>query len=152
MPGGDNSPVFICLPREESINIIKHGLSLYSATRTCALTQGQTLTRGKKNCVFTEDGNKYCCIGAQPGRAERGVQSGLYRLKHGLPSKEWDLLHKVLKCAECAFDRYMDTKVIRHISCARSPINFKTMGTSPSPSNKNMHVITMDLVLELMFT
>jgi len=77
VPGGDNSPVFICLPREESINIIKHGRSLYSAMRTCALTQCQTLTRGKKNCVFTKDGNKYCCIGAQPGRAERGVQSGL---------------------------------------------------------------------------
>jgi len=152
VPGGDNSPAFICLPREESINIMKNGRSLCSAVRTCALTQPQMLTRGKKNCVFTEDGNKYCCIGAQPGRAEKGVQSGLYRLKHGLPSKEWDLLHKVLKRAECAFDRYMDTKVIRHISCARSRINFKTMGTSPSSSNKNMHVITMDLVLELMFT
>jgi hypothetical protein len=82
--GGDNSPVFICLPREreESINIMKDGQSLCSAMRTCALTQRQTLTRGKKSCVFTEDGNKYCCIaGAQPGRAERGVQSCLYRLK-----------------------------------------------------------------------
>jgi hypothetical protein len=136
VPGGDNSPVFIRLPREESINIMKNGRSLCSAMRTCALNQRQTLTRGKKNCVFTEDGNKYCCIGAQPGRAERGVQSGLYRLKHGLPSKEWDLLHKVLKRAEFAFDKYMDTKVIRHISCARSRINFKTMGTSPSSSNK----------------
>ena len=81
--GGDNLPVFICLPREreESINIMKDGRSLCSAMRTCALTQRQTLTRGKKSCVFTEDGNKYCCIGAQPGRAERGVQSCLYRLK-----------------------------------------------------------------------
>jgi hypothetical protein len=77
--------------------------------RTCALTQRQPLSRGNLNCVFTEDGNKYCCIRAQPGRAERGVQSGLYRLKNGLPSKEWDLLHKVFKRAEYAFDRYMDT-------------------------------------------
>jgi hypothetical protein len=134
--GGDNSPVFIRLPREESIDIMKDGRSLCSAMRTCALTQRQTLTRGKKNCVFTEDGNKYCCIGAQPGRAERGVQSGLYRLKHGLPSKEWDLLHKVLKRAEFVFDRYMDTKVVRHISCARSRVNFQTMGPSPASSNK----------------
>jgi hypothetical protein len=134
--GGDNSPVFIRLPREESISIMKDGRSLCSAMRTCALTQGQTLTRGKKNCVFTEDGHKYCCIGAQPGRAERGVQSGLYRLKHGLPTKEWDLLHKVLKRAEFVFDRFMDTKVVRHISCARSRVNFKTMGPSPPSSNK----------------
>jgi len=152
--GGDNSPVFIRLPREESINIMKDGRSLCSAMRTCALTQRQTLTRGKRSCVFTDDGNKYCCIGAQPGRAERGVQSGLYiyKLKHGLPTKEWDLLHKILKRAEFVFDRYLNTKVVRHISCARSHVNFKTMGTSPSSSNKKMHVITMDLVLELMFT
>ena len=104
--------------------------------RTCALTQYQTLPRGQKNCIFTEDGNKYCCIGAQPGRAERGVQSGLYRLKHGLPSEEWDLLHKALKHAEYAFDMYMDTNVIRHISYARSRVNFKSMGPSPSSSNK----------------
>ncbi len=77
MPGGDKSPVFIRLPRKDSINIMKNGHSLCSAIRTCASTQCQTLTRGKKNCVFTEDGNKYCCIGVQPGRAERGVQSGL---------------------------------------------------------------------------
>jgi hypothetical protein len=94
------------------------------------------LTRGKKSCVFTEDGNKYCCIGAQPGRAERGVQSGLYRLKNGLPSKEWDLLHKVLKRAEYAFDGYMDTKVIRHITSARSRVHFQTMVPSPSSSSK----------------
>ena len=90
LPSGDKSPVFIRLPREEPINIMKDGRSLCSAMRTCALTQRQTLTRGKKSCVFTEDENKYCCIGAQPGRAERGIQSGLYRLKNGLPSKEWD--------------------------------------------------------------
>ncbi len=94
------------------------------------------MTRGKKSCVFTDDGNKYCCIGAQPGRAERGVQSGLYRLKNGLPSEEWDLLHKVLKRAEYAFDGYMDTEVIRHITSARSRVHFQTMVPSPSSSSK----------------
>jgi hypothetical protein len=137
-PGGDKSPVFIRLPREESIKIMKNGHDLCSAMRTCALTQRQSLSRGKKRCVFTEDGNKYCCIGAQPGRAERGVQSGLYRLNHGLSSKDWDLMHKILKRAEYAFDRYMDTNVIQHISCARSRVNYKTMGPSPSSSN-NKH-------------
>jgi hypothetical protein len=136
LPSGDTSPVFIRLPREESINIMKDGRSLCSAMRTCALTQRQTLTRGNMNCVFTEDGNKYCCIGAQPGRAERGVQSGLYRLKNGLPTKEWDLLHKVLKRSEYAFDGYMDTEVIRHITSARSRVHFKTMVPSPSSSSK----------------
>jgi hypothetical protein len=30
-----------------------------------------------------KNGNKYCCVGAQPGRAKRGVLSGLYRPKNG---------------------------------------------------------------------
>jgi hypothetical protein len=77
-PGGDKSPVFIrLLPREDSIKIMKNGCGVCNAMRTCALTQPQPMSRGNLNCVFTEDGNKYCCIGAQPGRAERGVQSGL---------------------------------------------------------------------------
>ena len=134
--GGDNSPVFIRLPRQESINIMKDGRSLCSAMRTVASTQCRTSTRGNLNCVFTEDGNKYCCIGAQPGRAQKGVQSGLYRLKNGLPTKDWDLLHKVLKRAEYAFDKYMDTEVIRHITYARSRVRFKTMVPSPTSSSK----------------
>jgi hypothetical protein len=100
------------------------------------LTQRQSLARGTNNHVFTENGDKYCCVGAQPGRAERGVQSGLYRLKYGFPSKEWDSIHRVLKRAEYAFGRYMDTDIIQHISCARSWIKFKTMEPSPSSTHK----------------
>ena len=136
VPGGDRSPVFIRPPRENSIKIMKNGRGLCNAMRTCALTQPQPLSRGSLNCVFTEDGNKYCCIGAQPRRAQRGVQSGLYRLKNGFPSKEWDLLHKVLKRAEYAFDSYMDTEVIQHITSARSRVRFKTMEPSPSSSSQ----------------
>jgi hypothetical protein len=83
-----------------------------------------------------ENGNKYCCIGAQPGRAERGVQSCLYRLKCVFPSKEWDSIHRVLKRAEYAFNRYMDTDIIQHISCARSQVKFKMMEQSPSSTHK----------------
>ncbi len=73
-------------------------------------------------------------MGAQPGRAEKGVLSGFYRLKHGFRSNEWDSLHKLLKRGECAFNRYTDTDVIRHISCARTRVTFKTMDPSPSSS------------------
>jgi hypothetical protein len=112
------------------------GRSVCSAMRSCALTQRQLLTRGNQNHVFTENNNKYCCVGAQPGRAQTGVLSGLYRLKHGFESMEWDSLHKLLKGAEYAFDRCMDTDIIRHISCARSRVNFKTMEPSPSSSQQ----------------
>jgi hypothetical protein len=118
--------------------------------RTCVLTQRQSLSSGKKNYEFAEDGNKYCCIGAHPGRAERGVQSGLYRLNHGLSSKEWDLMHNVLKRAENAFDRYMETN---NTSPVQGPMSItKQWGHHHLHQTKNMHVIIMDSVLELMFT
>jgi hypothetical protein len=66
------------------------GQSICSAMRSCTSTQQQLLARGTQNHVFTENSNKYCCIGAQPGRAKRGVLSGLYRLKNGFPSNKWD--------------------------------------------------------------
>jgi hypothetical protein len=100
--------------------------------QSCASTQRQSLARGTNYHVFTENGNKYCCVRAQLGRAERGEQSGLYRLKHRVPSKEWDSIHRVMKCTEYAFDRYMDTDIIGHISCARSQVKFKAMEPSPS--------------------
>jgi hypothetical protein len=50
-----------------------------------------------KPCIHG-NGNKYCCIGAQPGRAIRRVLSGLYRLKNGFPSNKWDSVHGVQEC------------------------------------------------------
>ncbi len=114
--------MFIRLPMDESLGIMNIGQQICKAMRLYASTQRQSLARGTNNHVFMENGNKYCCISAQPGRAERGVQSGLYRLKYGFPSKEWDSIHRDLKRAEYAFDRYMDTDIIRHISCVRSRV------------------------------
>ena len=133
---GEKTPVFIRLPRIDSLSIMNDGRRVCSAMRSCASTQRQSLVRGIKNHVFTEKNNKYCCVGAQPGRAERGVQSGLYRLKNGFRSNEWDSLHKLLKRGEYAFDKYIDTDIIRHVSCAKSTVNFKTMEPSPSSSDK----------------
>jgi hypothetical protein len=114
-----------------------NGNNICRAMKTCALTQRKSLARGTNNHVFMEVGNKYCCLGAQLGRAQRGVQSGLYRLKYGFPSVEWDVLHRLLKRAEHAFDMYMDTEIIRHISCAKTRVNFKTMEPSPSSAHQN---------------
>ena len=134
---GESSPVFIRLPREKSLEIMDNGNNICRAMKKCALTQRKSLARGTNNHVFMEVGNKYCCLGAQLGRAQRGVQSGLYRLKYGFPSVEWDVLHRLLKRAEHAFDMYMDTEIIRHISCAKTRVNFKTMEPSPSSAHQN---------------
>jgi hypothetical protein len=70
-------------------------------------------------------------VGSQPSRAERGVKSGSFRLKNGFQSKEWDVIHNVLRRSEYAFDRYMDTEVIRHITAAKKCVNYRTMDPSP---------------------
>jgi hypothetical protein len=80
--------------------------------------------------VFVEANHKYCCIGSQPGRAERGVQSGLYRLKHGFSSTDWDAIHNTLRRGEYAFDRYVDTEVIRHVTGAKERVGYRTMEPS----------------------
>jgi hypothetical protein len=117
---GVSFPTFIPLSRNESLAIMNNGWSICHAMYLCALNQHQSLSRGKKNHIFTEGSNKYCCVGTQPGRAQTGIQSGLNRVKQGFPCREWDNIHKVLKRAEHAFNKFMDTDIIRHISCARS--------------------------------
>ena len=109
---GQSSPVFIHLPRSKSLGIMSNGKNICAAMRSCAQTQPQSLSRGRRNHIFTDHDNKYYSIGAQPGRAENGVQSGLYKMKHSFPNHHWDCIHRVLKHAEYAFDMFMDTEVI----------------------------------------
>jgi hypothetical protein len=72
----------------------------------------RSLSRGRRNHVFTDHNNKYYSVGAQPERAERGVQSALYKMKHDFLNYHWDCIYKVLKRAEYAFNMIMDTEVI----------------------------------------
>ncbi len=124
---GNGSPIFVHLPSVDSLNMMRDSRYICSAVRSCAKNQRTTLSRGTQNHVFLEDNHKYCCIGSQPCRAERGVRSGSYRLKNGFQSKEWDVIHNVLRRSEYAFDRYMDTEVIQHITAAKQRVNYRTM-------------------------
>jgi hypothetical protein len=54
---GDSSPMFICLPRDESLGIMNNGPRICKAMQSCASTQRQSLARGTHNHVFTEIGN-----------------------------------------------------------------------------------------------
>ena len=131
MPG-QSCPVFIRLPRKISLSIMSNGKNVCAAMRCCAQTQPHSLSRGKAKHVFTDDNNKYYCVGSQPGRAERGVLSGLYKLKHGFIDQHWDCIHNTVKRAEHAFDMFMDTDIIRHIVHAKRRVKFRTMEASPS--------------------
>ncbi len=52
VPGGDKSPVFIRLPRVDSIQIMKNGRGACTAMRTCALTLASTFVKGQtKLCI-----------------------------------------------------------------------------------------------------
>jgi hypothetical protein len=109
---GQSCPVFIHLPRSKSLGIMSNGKNICAAMRSYAQTQPQSQSRGRQNHIFTDHDNKYYSIVAQPGRAERGAQSDLYKMKHGFLNHHWDCIHKVLKHTEYAFDMFMDTKVI----------------------------------------
>ncbi len=111
MPG-QSSPVFIHLPRSKLLGIMSNGKKICAATHSCAQTQPKSLSGGMQNHVFTDHDNKYYSVVAQPGRAEKGVQSGLYKMKHGFPNHHWDCIHKLLKRAEYAFKMFMGTEVI----------------------------------------
>jgi hypothetical protein len=109
---------------------MRNGINICATMFSCAQTQPQLLSRGMQNHAFTEHDYIYYCVGNQPGRAERGVQSGLYKMKHGFPNHHWDCIHKVSKCAEYAFDMFMDTNVIKHIVHARQCVKFQMMEPS----------------------
>ncbi len=134
---GDSSPLFIHLPQDNSIRITNNGIRLCKAMHSCARTQPQSLSWVIKNQVFTDDDNKYYCIGAQPGRAHKGVQYGFYKIKYGFLSSDWDCMHKVLKCAETVFNIFLNTNVIQHIVEARRRAKFRTMEPFPSLTNAN---------------
>ncbi len=149
---GDRSAVFIHLPRVAALNIMRECRHLYMVVRSCAKSQCKSLSRATGNQVFIEDNHKYYCVGSQTGRAERGVPSGTYRLKNGFASKDWDAIHKVLKKAEHAFDRYLDTKVTRHVNAAKGRINFRTMEPAPLSQMKSQPESIVAWVLALVFT
>ncbi len=115
-----------------------NGRELCNAMKQCALSQHQQLlTRGVKRHVFSNSGNKYCCVGVQPGRNARGVLSGPYKIKQEFQSKDWNILQTSHRWAEHAFDKYLNTDVIRHITCcAKSRVNYKTMTLSIHSSAK----------------
>jgi hypothetical protein len=89
---GQSYPVFIHLPWSKSLGIMSNGKNICVAMRSCAQTQPQSLSRGRRNHVLTDHNNKYYSVGAQPGRAERGVQSGLFKMKHDFPNHHWDCI------------------------------------------------------------
>ena len=132
-------PIFIRLPRQKSLSILNDDSAICQAMNSCARTQPQSLVRGSSKQVFN-DGQpaRYFCVGSQPSRAERGVKCGLYKLKYGFPSSDWDTVLNLLQRAEYAFDMFASTDMIRHIVEAKKRVPFLTMAPSPY-SSSNQH-------------
>ena len=53
---GESLPVFISLPRNDSLAILNNGHGFCQTMSMCAMTQRQSLSRGKGTHVFTEKG------------------------------------------------------------------------------------------------
>ena len=132
----NHAPTFIRLPRSESLEIMSDSQDLCNAIRCCIRAQSKTLHRGVHRQVFSDESDKYCCLGTQAGRANRGVQHGYHRIKKGFTNEHWDCLYNTLKKGEQAFYQYASTNVIRQVFEAKNLIQFKTMQSSESRSGK----------------
>jgi hypothetical protein len=62
---------------------MSNGKKICAAMRSCSQKQPKSLSKGKRDHVFTDHDDEYSSVGTQPGRAEKGVQSGLHKTKHG---------------------------------------------------------------------
>ncbi len=72
----ESLPMFICLPRDESLGIMNNGQRICKDMQSCASTQCQSITRGTNNQVFTENGNQIAAlVQSQEGQKEVYVWS-----------------------------------------------------------------------------
>ncbi len=56
---GQSCPVSIHLPWSKSLGIMSNGKNICATMHSCAQTQPQSLSRGRRNHVFTDHDNKY---------------------------------------------------------------------------------------------
>ena len=121
----NNTPTFIRLPHNHSLEMMKDRRDLCHAIRCCVKAKKKSVKRGSKREVFANTTNEYMCVGMQACRAEKGLNCGYHRIKKGFTNEHWDILFKTLKKGEHAFDAYSPTDVIRHVHEAKKTLDTK---------------------------
>jgi hypothetical protein len=139
-------PVFMMLPREESLRINSDGSSLCAAMVGIMKAQGN-LKRGKSKMVFSD--GKYCCVGSKPRRNAPGVEPGAYKMANGVICENWDELIQSIKRGEHAFNAYVGTDGIRRIGEARKVVSWETPSTSSGKSGNVFNAVAFGMNVHL---
>ena len=93
------------------------------------------LCRGDASRVFTDYGKRvtYACVGPQPSRNSKTVQSHPPFMQ-ALPDSHWRTLVWMMKRAESSFCLFANHSVLSHLHHAKKLVPFKTF-TSARPAN-----------------
>ena len=128
----EGEPVFILLPRDESIKINSNGKKLCDAMRK-VMKETNNIPRGNSKQVFSD--SKYCCLGAKPRRAAPGVTPRIYREEDGVLKEDWDEMITAITRGEYAFERYAGTDAICRIREAREVVEWETPKKASKTNN-----------------
>lgn len=126
-PDPDSDPVFVLLPRKESLEITgEHTSDFVESLHNLEKATNSNHTRGADKVVMHQtSGTKYCCAGERPNRGGCGVKSSVNVDK--IEEKNWDcIVDYVIRC-ETAFTKWMDTNILRGIRHAKSLLGYKTL-------------------------
>ncbi len=109
-------PLFIRLPRAQSLNILSHTghYSIIKALHACKKLKRTSLVRSYCKCVFGDYGTKvmYTCTGVKVSRRSCKVLEAAPYLKK-LPRKNWRVLIRLMRTTECCFEEITNSAVVR---------------------------------------
>ena len=129
-PSSGDSP-FIRIPRKKALEMTGL-LSLEESNKFCNalwhgyMCQRESLHRGEKKKIFSN--YKYCNMGVQVCRAQRGVRDASYH-KDGMPVQHWDFLLEMMRRTEKALSSFVQTESLRQLNAAKALLKFKTMSS-----------------------
>jgi hypothetical protein len=124
-------PSFILTPRPATIN---HTLTskppnpnkLCDAFDACEAVQCLDHNRGKNRPVFGTERGKYCCVGAQVSRNQRGVRECTYHFDK-VEQKHSREIVKFAKYCESILEQYAPSIALRFLESTKALSNYKTI-------------------------
>jgi hypothetical protein len=127
----NGDPVFIRVPRKAALEMTGMNEACVvrqycSSLRYAEKVQKSSLFRSHSKKIYSD--SKYCCVGVQPSRAERGVREATYH-KNLIPKSNWDNLVQTLANVEDVMSAFVPTDELRKVNLSRELIGYKTMSS-----------------------
>ena len=126
----DSTLPFIRMPRQQSLDIVGQFSmkDIVFALEECEKLKKTSLRRSDNKRVFGDYGKrvKYTCAGVQVCRNKPEVLN-CNSFMEKLPECHWNILMKLMRHAESAFESIADNGVMSHMYHAKQVVPFKTM-------------------------